>query len=272
MDKEDLKKIHEMSPFEIKDILIAMAEKSFEKNGKKGDKVLNAGRGNPNFFNTTVRDAFSHFSLFANHLADTLSSFESIAFRYQKEKIYQKFSDFIHRHEKNSSIIFLKNAIDFAITNYKFDPDDFVFELSDAALGDFYPLPPRIFPYIEKLCSKYLEEILSPDKMLPKGNYDLFATEGATAGMIYIFNSLKYNKIINSNDHIAIVTPIFSPYLEIPMLSEFNLIEIKVEASEKSSWQIPDFELEKLKDPSIKALFLVNPTNPTAVAIQEETI
>ncbi|NGX33814.1 MAG: Bifunctional aspartate aminotransferase and L-aspartate beta-decarboxylase [Candidatus Anoxychlamydiales bacterium] len=272
MEKEKLKKYHEMSPFEVKDILITLAKESFKKNGKAKDKYLNAGRGNPNFFNTTVRDAFAHFTLFANHFADVLSPFEDIAFRYTKENLYKNFSEFIKRSKKNKATVFLEKAIDFAIKKFKFDPDSFLYELADAAIGDFYPMPPRIFPSVEKISTSYLQKILTPDNKLPAGKFDLFATEGATAAMIYIFNSLKNNKIVNPKDHIAIASPIFSPYLEIPMLSEFKLVEVLIKADEFDSWQIPDSELKKLLDPSIKALFLVNPTNPTAVAIKDETL
>lgn len=272
MIKEELKKYHQMSPFEIKDFLITLAIESFSKNSKKSDKFLNAGRGNPNFFNTTARNAFNYFTLFATHIAETSSSFDDIAFRYTKENIYLKLLDFINREEQNEGIIFLKKAIEYAIGEYKFDPDEFIYELADGALGDFYPEPPRIFPYIEKITLNYLAEILCPDKTLPKGKYQIFATEGATAAMIYTFNSLKNNKIIKDQDHIAIITPIFSPYLEIPMLSDYNLIQVKIEADEYQGWQISDKELNKLLDPSIKALFLVNPTNPTSVALKSETI
>ncbi|MBN2478660.1 MAG: bifunctional aspartate transaminase/aspartate 4-decarboxylase [Parachlamydiales bacterium] len=272
MKKQKFKKFHEMSPFEVKDLLILAAEESFKKNKKKKVKFLNAGRGNPNFFNTTARSAFSYFSLFAVHLADTLSSFESIAYRYTKENIYEKFLEYIKRSEKNLAVDFLKDAIEFAIKKFKFDPDEFIYELADAALGDLYPLPPRIFPHVEKIVIEYMSKILSPDKKLPKGNFQIFATEGATAAMIYLFNSLKYNKILNAKDHIAIATPIFSPYLEIPKLNEFNLIEVKIQADELHDWQISDQELKKLLDPAIKAFFLVNPTNPTSVAIKKETI
>lgn len=272
MHKEDLKKYHKMSPFEIKDHLVTLAKLSFEKNGKKEDKFLNAGRGNPNFFNTIVRDAFSYFSLFANHLADSASSFDNIAFRYTKENIYQKFIEYFEKREKNEAIIFLIDAINFAIKEFDFDKDAFIYELSDGALGVFYPEPPRIFSHVEKITIKYLAEILCPDKALPKGKYHIFATEGATAAMIYTFNSLKNNKILNAKDHIGIITPIFSPYLEIPELSDYNLVHVKIKADEFNEWQIPDVEINKLLDTSIKALFLVNPANPTSVALTEETI
>jgi len=43
-----LKKYDELSPFELKNILIKMAK------GKDPRKMLNAGRGNPDFFNMNV--------------------------------------------------------------------------------------------------------------------------------------------------------------------------------------------------------------------------
>lgn len=272
MDKKELKKYHDMSPFEVKDVIYAIAWENFTKYARKKDKFLNAGRGNPNFFNTLVRSVFSYFSLFAIHIANSSSPFDYLAFRYSYEDLHSKFLDYLQKQPQNEALLFLREAVEFAIREFKFDPDKFLYEFADGALGDFYPEPPRIFPHVEKIAIRYLSEILCPDKTFSKGEYHLFATEGATAAMIYIFNSLKYNKIVNPQDRIAIITPIFSPYLEIPMLSEFNLVEVKVQADEFSGWQIPEKELNKLLDPSIKALFLVNPTNPTSVALKDETI
>ena len=90
--------------------------------------------------------------------------------------------------------------------------------------------------------------------------------------MVYIFNSLKENKILKEKDHIAIITPIFSPYLEIPELNDYKLVEIHIKGDEKKGWQLPDSEIQKLEDPKIKALFFVNPTNPTSVALNKESL
>jgi aspartate 4-decarboxylase len=90
--------------------------------------------------------------------------------------------------------------------------------------------------------------------------------------MIYLFSSLKKNFLLREGDAIAIVTPIFSPYLEIPKLQEFQLKEIFIETTEKNQWQIPEKEIEKLKDPKIKAIFLVDPTNPTAIALEGKAL
>ncbi|MDR4287926.1 aminotransferase class I/II-fold pyridoxal phosphate-dependent enzyme, partial [Bacillus thuringiensis] len=65
-------------------------------------------------------------------------------------------------------------------------------------------------------------------------------------------------------DKIAINEPIFTPYLRIPELKDYELVEVDLHSYEKNDWEIEPNEIEKLKDPSIKALIVVNPTNPTS--------
>ena len=79
-----------------------------------------------------------------------------------------------------------------------------------------------------------------------------------------------YLKIIlfTRKDKIAIGSPIFTPYLEIPRLSNYELVEVEIKADESDEWQYPDSEIDKLKDPSIKAFFVVNPGNPQSKAIR----
>jgi len=278
MKKVNVKKYLHMSPFEVKNELIALANQHALEENKKGKKkkvlntVLNAGRGNPNFLNTTVRQAIGYFHLFAAHQAAKLSKRKDIGLRPERKNIKADLLKFLHTLPKNAGSKFLKESIEFAIKTYKFDEDLFLFEMIDATVGDFYPMPSRILPHVEIITRKYIEKILCYDHQLPKGKFDLFATEGATAAMIYIFRSLKRNQLLKARDHIAIISPIFSPYLEIPHLKEYNLVEILVKGDEKLDWQIPDEELKKLEDKSVKALYLVNPTNPTSVALHKHTI
>ena len=51
---ELFKKLNDLSPFELKNRLIKLAE------GKKPSQMLNAGRGNPNFFNSFARKVFAN--------------------------------------------------------------------------------------------------------------------------------------------------------------------------------------------------------------------
>jgi aspartate 4-decarboxylase len=75
--------------------------------------------------------------------------------------------------------------------------------------------------------------------------------------------------LISPGDTVAIGMPIFAPYLEIPGLNDYRLVELAVEADPEAGWQYPDRELDKLLDPTLKGFLLVNPNNPTSVRINE---
>jgi aspartate 4-decarboxylase len=104
------------------------------------------------------------------------------------------------------------------------------------------------------------------------GKFDLFATEGGTAAMDYIFSSLMENKLSHKGDKIALGVPIFTPYIEIPRLNDYKFEEINIVQDEEGWWQYPDSEIEKLSDPAIKAFFLVHPSNPTSVAMHPDSL
>ena len=267
-------KYKDMSPFEVKNELIETANEACEKSKKegKGGYVLNAGRGNPNFLNVSVRHAFCYLSLFVTDLAEEYLHTTHLGLRPKKEGIAKRLNEFLDKNKGKEGVDFLKKAINFAIEKFKLDPDEFVFCLADGALGDFYPMPPRIFPVFEKILLKYLNDVLGLGESPSSLDFDLFATEGGAAAMVYLFKSLKISKIVNPKDSIAIVTPIFSPYLEMPHLKDFDLIEVFLEAKEELDWQISEKEIAKLKDPKIKAVYMVNPANPTSVAISDKII
>jgi len=90
--------------------------------------------------------------------------------------------------------------------------------------------------------------------------------------MCYVFDSLITNKVLRRGDTIALGTPIFSPYLEIPRLSEYQFNVVEVMATQENRFQFSDAELAKLEDPKVKAFFLINPSNPPSVAVSPEVI
>ena len=265
--KTNMQKYASMSPFELKNVLIEMAQIAAKKKNKE---MLNAGRGNPNFLNTTTREAFCHLNLFATDLASKNTKIKDLGLRPEKKGIAKKLNTFLSK-KKNDATTLLKKSIAYCAKELKLNPDDVVFELADASLGDFYPSPPRIFPNTEKIVFTYLNKVLFNGK-LAKGKFKLFANEGATASMVYTFKSLKENFILNEGDSIAIITPIFSPYLEIPELNDYQLVEVYVKGDEKKGWQIPDSEIKKLENKKVKALYFVNPTNPTSIALNKTTL
>ena len=117
----------------------------------------------------------------------------------------------------------------------------------------------------------YLEKELFGGVKLAKET-NVFPTEGGTAAICYIFNSLKENGLIKAGDKIAINTPIFTPYLQIPELKDYEMVEVDLISKEENNWVIEDSELDKLRDKEIKALFFVNPSNPASKSLSEEAL
>ncbi len=73
------------------------------------------------------------------------------------------------------------------------------------------------------------------------------------------------------------MVPAFTPYLEIPRLDRYDLDVIELHASAVDddgdpTWQFPDAEIDKLADPAVKALFVVNPSNPPSVMLAPATL
>jgi aspartate 4-decarboxylase len=130
--------------------------------------------------------------------------------------------------------------------------------------------------HIEQVVRDYLFQEFCYNKQSSEV-VNLFAVEGATAAMCYIFDSLIANELLSIGDKIAVMTPIFTPYLEIPLLPRYNFEIVEINAKEVTdrfihTWQYPESELLKLSDPSIRALFVVNPSNPPSVAMKPESI
>jgi aspartate 4-decarboxylase len=129
---------------------------------------------------------------------------------------------------------------------------------------------------VEKIVHAYLVKEMCGGKA-PRRPFDLFATEGGTAAMCYIFDSAMVNGLLKRGDKVAIMAPIFTPYLEIPKLDRYSFKVTELHASKTNedgfhTWQYDDAELAKLADPSIKALFLVNPSNPPSMALSSASM
>src|SRR4029450_11159921 len=84
--------------------------------------------------------------------------------------------------------------------------------------------------------------------------------------------SLKANRLLKPGDTIALGPPIFTPYLEMTHLEDYALKVVNIAAPQENRFQYSDAEIKKLEDPKIKAFFIVNPGNPTGMAMSRETI
>ena len=264
-----MRELEKLSPFELKDKLIQLAA---EKSKASTRQMLNAGRGNPNWIATTPREAFFTLGRFGIEESKRVWDEPDLGGMPQKEDIAQRLRAFLERNSKEPGVALLRASLDYATGKLGFDPDAFVHELTDSIIGDNYPVPDRMLTYCEKISHEYLMQEMC-DRRPPPGRFDLFAVEGGTAAMCYIFDSLVLNHLLKPGDTIALATPVFTPYLEMPHLGRYQFKVVHIEASEIAeaghhAWQYPDSELEKLTNPRVKALFVVNPGNPSSVAMR----
>ncbi len=274
IERKEIEHIYgKVSPFELKNKLISLAEGQRQKSARS---LLDAGRGNPNWTAATPREAFFTLGLFAAMETRRVCNEKDLAGIPKKEGIATRLRHYIEKHAGEPGIELLKNIVDYGINVQGFNADDWVHELVDGIIGDNYPSPDRMLIHVEKIVHDYLVQEMCYNKP-PVGKFHLFAVEGATAAMCYIFDSLIANNLLAIGDKIAVMTPIFTPYLEIPHLPRYDFNVVHIVAKETledgtHTWQYPESELEKLCDSNIKALFVVNPSNPPSVAIKPESV
>ena len=268
MDVVTLRKYEALSPFEIKDFLAKAASKTAAASAAA---YLNAGRGNPNWIATEPREAFFLLGLFAmTESKRVLDLPPGVGGMPDARGIADRLAAW-SKQRTDPGAEFLSKLVPWAVSKFGFDADGFVHELVDSIVGDNYPVPDRMLVHNEQIVHEYLQwAMCGPPR--PPGRFQLYAVEGGTAAMCYIFKSLKANRLLNPGDTIALMTPIFTPYLEMPHLEDYDLKIVTVATTQERRFQFDDAELKKLLDPEVKAFFVVNPGNPSAVALNEQTI
>jgi aspartate 4-decarboxylase len=268
-DLMTLKKFEALSPFEIKNELINLA-KATSKTTQSA--FLDAGRGNPNWVATTPREGFFLLGQFAiTESKRTMEESPGIGGMPQAKGIAARLDAWLAKHLDMPGADFLRSMVKFAIKTFGFDPDAFVHELVDSIIGDRYPVPDRMLVHNERIVHEYLMWAMC-GKPRPSGKFDLYAVEGGTAAMCYIFKSLKANRLLFPGDSIALGTPIFTPYLEMTHLEDYDLKMVPIRAPQENRFQYTEEEIKKLEDPKIKAFFIVNPGNPSGMGMSRETI
>jgi aspartate 4-decarboxylase len=268
-DMLTLRKFETLSPFEIKDELIKLAKATSRTTQSA---FLNAGRGNPNWVATKPREAYFLLGQFAvTECRRVMEHPAGIGGMPQAKGIADRLDVWLAKQTTMPGAEFLSSMVQFAVKTFRFDPDAFVHELVDSIIGDNYPVPDRMLVHNERIAHEYLLWAMCGHPR-PVGKFDLYAVEGGTAAMCYIFKSLKANRLLFPGDTIALGTPIFTPYLEMTHLEDYDLKVVNIAAPQENRFQFTDAEIKKLEDPKIKAFFVVNPGNPTGMALSKETI
>ena len=270
--RDDERELAELSPFEVKARLLDIAAATALRTGTP---MLDAGRGNPNWVATTPRAAFFLLGEFALTESRRVWEEPGLGGMPARAGIAARFDAFIADQADRDGATLLRATVDYG-ASLDFDADAFVYELTDGIIGDHYPGPDRILTYAERILREYLaDELLEGTP--PDGPWDLFATEGGTAAICYVFDSLAANLLLRRGDRVALMVPAFTPYLEIPRLGRYGLDVVEISASAvdadgEPTWQFPDAEIDKLADRAVKALFVVNPSNPPSVMLAPATL
>lgn len=260
MERSEERRYAGLSPFELKNKLVELAKHRGER------MMLNAGRGNPNWLALEPRAAFFRLGEFALAESRRVALAPDFGGLPKKRGIAERLRGFLAERPGAHGDALLLRGIDYACGAHGFDPDLLVGEWVDGALGDHYPLPVRMLDHAEQILRAHLvAEIFGGDAA--SGRFDLFAVEGASAGVTYVFQSLVQSRLLAPGDCIALGVPIFTPYLELPRLAEYRFELMEVAQDEAALWRYPQAQIDKLRDPRVKAFLAVNPSNPTAATI-----
>lgn len=264
-------KLNGLSPFELNYKLIKMA----------GPNALNAGRGNPNFYNSFCRNVFAELQQAAMSISTPIATdIETYPVEGQQNYYKALVKQCSKWGEKKGS--FFKGYLKYLAKRAREEKQDveaIMLDVVKSALGCFYPVPPQIQPHLSLVAQEFLYDLVmaaavgnEPGAKMKPDDFECFATEGAAAGILYVFNTLKENYMLLPKDKIALITPIFSPYLEMPRLSDYDLEIVELKCNPDNNYSLDDSEIDKLKDKSIKALFMVNPANPAAFSLSKKNI
>ena len=271
-DRADIERLETLSPFELRETLISLGTHSQQR---VAHALLNAGRGNPNFLAAAPREAFFQLGLFAVQDGREVGQWQTDLIAQPKQQDISKRLDAWLAARVDEPGIALLTAICSWADDQGWDGDEFVFELVDGILGEHYPDPPAMLSYCSQVTARYLATLMGEG--FPGDRIDLFATEGGTAAMCYVFGSLFANGILHPGDGVAVMAPVFTPYLDIVSLPEYGLEQVLLEADVTfpdgtHSWQYSAEQIDKLRDPSIKLLICINPTNPPSVRLADDTL
>lgn len=268
--RQEQQRYERLSPFELTSRLGELATH------RDPHLMLRAGRGNPNWIVTSPREAFFELGRFAVLESRRTWAEGHLGAMPTADGIAARFGSHLARLDAGDGAALLRFALEQGPGLSGRSPDAWIHELVDAVLGDHYPSPPRMLPGIEAVVRRHLAaELYQPDGVDP--DVEVFAVEGATAAMCDVFETVVANRLLRPGDRIAVGCPVFTPYRDIPRLPRYSfdvaeLLAVEVDDAVGHTWQYPDEEIDRLADPTVRALFLVNPSNPPSVAMRPESM
>ncbi|MGC4071477.1 MAG: hypothetical protein QM760_02950 [Nibricoccus sp.] len=157
------KALLKLSPFELKDELIKLAEVAERE---QIAQFLNAGRGNPNWICTTPRDAFGTLLRFGiEESRRGVGAIPDLGRQIAKSPgLAKRFEEFLAANNDAPGIKLLRETWNFGLKTLKFDADAFAYELAQGIIGDMYPVPDRMLRCCERIVHAYLDKEMCGNK------------------------------------------------------------------------------------------------------------
>lgn len=257
--------------FVFDDTLLEFAD---ERHIHEQRSMIDTGCANPNWTAASARDAFFALGAFAMTECkldrDNRSGLGGVP---RKQGIAQRFYKYLQQRSHGGPGIELlteiyKNGVRFL----RPDVEEFIFEFTEGIVGCQYPHPVRMLPYCEKVVRAFMHQELRVGGIPLGDGCKLFATEGGTAAICHVLDSLLANGLLCRGDRVAIGVPALTSYAELLQSDKYGLQVVYITASGCSAGGIPDLqypdsELDKLGDRSVKAFLAIDPGNPTSAMI-----
>lgn len=113
----------------------------------------------------------------------------------EQKGIGERFQAFLRENKEMSGTDLLKKLFQYGIKEKGFSADAFAMELAEGVIGDQYPTPDRMLRHTESIVHDYLMQEMC-NTATHTESYGLFAVEGGTAAICYIFDSLMENGLL----------------------------------------------------------------------------
>src|SRR5205085_2087664 len=181
-------------------------------------------RGNTNFLTTIPHLGFWQLGLFAMRESERSFAYmpEGVGGFPKRDGLSERFELFVRENKGTPCIDFLRGAVSYVRDQLGLSAGDFLYEMCEGILASNYPVPDRMLKLSEIIVGQYLRrEMIGQHPFV--GEFDVFAVEGGTAAMTYIFTPMRENHLPKAGDTIALGMPIFTPYIEIPRLNDYQL-------------------------------------------------
>jgi aspartate 4-decarboxylase len=219
----------------------------------------------------TPREAFFTLGRFATEESRRSGLSAHLTRPIVPDGLAERLSAFAGREPDLPGLPFLADAVAYGIDVLGFDPDSWVYELARGALGDARPRPARILGYCEQVVRAFFTQRLCGGSA-PPGRFDVFATDDGRGVLGRVVETLLANRLLVRGDRVAVGSSVLMPNVEIPNPAALGLDVVHLYADPADDWQFPQAEIDKLTDPAVKALFLVNPPGPELLALRDRTV